>query len=219
MLTLNKLEKVMELEEQLRGEYQSQLEAKDAEIERLNSLQAELQETIDGHQATIDKQLATIRELTSASSDTQRVEQLNRELSNRSENLASELAELKKRTKTLQKDLAEVRAENKSLLQYDPPRMKKNLDANKKKLAEKTRANDLLQKSVSKGRTENAELQQKIVELEAKLADLEQAAEPADATAADDVAPEAAATGEAATGEAATGEAVPKQSATEEAAA
>jgi chromosome segregation ATPase len=198
MLTLNKLEKVMELEEQLRGEYQSQLEAKDAEIEQLKNLQAELQATIDGHQSTIDKQLATIRELTSASSDTQRVEQLNRELTNRSENLASELAELKKRTKTLQKDLAETRAQNKSLLQYDPPRMKKNLDTNKKKLAEKTRANELLQKSVSKGKAENAELQQKIKELEEKLASQEQAAKSEDASPDGEAAPEQAAAEEAA---------------------
>ena len=51
--------------------------------------------------------------------------------------------------------------------------MKKNLVASKKKLAEKTTANDLLQKSVNKYKNENAELQQKISELEAKLAELE----------------------------------------------
>jgi uncharacterized metal-binding protein len=47
--------------------------------------------------------------------------------------------------------------------------MKKNLDANKKKLAEKANANDLLQKSVNRYKGENAELQRKVKELEAQL--------------------------------------------------
>ena len=55
--------------------------------------------------------------------------------------------------------------------------MKKNLDANKKKLAEKTAANDLLQRSGNKTRNENAELQLKIKELEARLAELEETEE------------------------------------------
>ena len=51
--------------------------------------------------------------------------------------------------------------------------MKKNLDASKRKLAEKTTATDLLQKSLNKTKTEKAELQQKVKELEAKLEELE----------------------------------------------
>ena len=51
--------------------------------------------------------------------------------------------------------------------------MKKNLDANKKKLAEKTKANDLLQKSLNKAKSENTELEHKVKELEAKLAEFE----------------------------------------------
>jgi uncharacterized protein YlxW (UPF0749 family) len=51
--------------------------------------------------------------------------------------------------------------------------MKKNLDANKKKLAEKTAANDLLQKSLNKTKAENADLQRKVQELENKLAELD----------------------------------------------
>ena len=54
-LTLNKLEKVMELEEQLRSQYQGQLDEKAAKIEELTKKQDELQATIDSHQATIDK--------------------------------------------------------------------------------------------------------------------------------------------------------------------
>jgi BMFP domain-containing protein YqiC len=57
--------------------------------------------------------------------------------------------------------------------------MKKNLDANKKKLAEKTAANDLLQKSLSKTKTEKAELQRQVQELETKLAEFEPSEEVA----------------------------------------
>ena len=63
----------------------------------------------------------------------------------------------------------------KALKQYDPAAMKKNLDANKKKLAEKTSANALMQKTLNKTKVENAELQARIKELEAKLAELEPA--------------------------------------------
>ena len=173
MVSLNKLEKVIELEEKLRNEYEKQLNSKTAEIESLNKKQAELLETVDSQKATIEKQLATITDLSSKSEANQRVEQLNRELNNRAEKLQDEVAELKKRVKSLQKDLAEERTENKALKQFDPPRMKKNLDANKKKLAEKTKANDLLQKSLNKAKSENTELEHKVKELEAKLAELE----------------------------------------------
>jgi DNA repair exonuclease SbcCD ATPase subunit len=80
---------------------------------------------------------------------------------------------LKQRIKALQKDLAEVREENKALTQFDPVRMKKNLDASKKKLAEKTAATDLLQKTLSETKKENAELKRKVAELEARVAELE----------------------------------------------
>jgi ABC-type phosphate transport system auxiliary subunit len=158
MLSLNKLEKVIELEEQLRAEYQSQLDAKTAEIENHLRAKAELQANLDALQATVDKQLATIKEMSGAAAPNQRTEQLNRELTNRTEKLQDEVAELKKRTKSLQQDLVSERAENKTLKQYDPPRMKKNLDASKKKLADKTRANDTLQKSLNQVKAENSEL-------------------------------------------------------------
>jgi BMFP domain-containing protein YqiC len=45
--------------------------------------------------------------------------------------------------------------------------------ANKKKLAERTKANDDLQKLLGKTKNENAELQQKVKELEVRLAELE----------------------------------------------
>ena len=63
------------------------------------------------------------------------------------------------------------------LTQYDPVRMKKNLDANKKKLAELTAANELLQKSQARAKAENADLQRKVQELESKLPAVETVAE------------------------------------------
>ena len=172
-LAKEEAQRLLELEEQLRSEYQGQLDEKAKLIDALTQKQAELQETVDSHQATIDKQLETITDLSGKATASQRTEQLNRELTNRSDKLQDEVTELKKRVKAMQKELAEVKEENKALKQFDPPRMKKNLDASKKKLAEKTKANDDLQKSLGKTKTENAELQQRVKELEAKLAELE----------------------------------------------
>jgi chromosome segregation ATPase len=166
MLTAQKLEKIMELEDNLRTEYQAKLDEKSAEIERCRQQLAEQREEL---QATIDRQLETITELSGKAAVNQRAEQLNRELTNRSEKLQEEASGLKKRVKTLQKELVEAKAELKALKQFDPARMKKNLDSNKKKLAEKTRANDLLQRSLNQARAENAELQRKVEELEARL--------------------------------------------------
>ncbi|MCB1676706.1 MAG: hypothetical protein KDI01_10470 [Halioglobus sp.] len=173
MLSINKLEKVIELEDKLRAEYQAQLDAKSAQIESHIKDRESQQAAIEARQATIDKQLETISELSGKASVSQRTEQLNRELTNRAEKLQDEVSELKKRVKTLQKDLAAERAQNKALKQFDPARMKKNLDANKKKLAEEFRANDALQKSQARYRAENAKLQGKVKELEARLEELE----------------------------------------------
>lgn len=173
MLSVNKLEKVIELEEQLRAQYQGQLDEKTAQIESHVSKEAELQATIDAQKATIAKQLETISELSGKTQANDRMEQENRELANRSGNLQEEVTELKKRVKSLQKDLATERTELKTLKQFDPARMKKNLDASKKKLAEQTKANDLLQKSLGKTKGERAEFQQKVTELEAQLKELQ----------------------------------------------
>ncbi len=177
MLTAKNLERVMELETKLRSEYQVQLDAKSAEIEGYITEKEE-------QRAVIAKQLQQITILSTESSKNKRIEQLNRELHQRCENLQEEIATQKKRLKGLQKDLAEERAEIKSLKQFDPAKMKKSLDASKKKLAEKTEANDLLQKSVNKSKTEKAELQQKVKELEAKLALTENAEEVEEEAAA-----------------------------------
>jgi chromosome segregation ATPase len=166
MLTAKNLERIMELEDKLRSEYQVQLDAKSAEIESC------IKEKED-QKAVIAKQLEQITTYSTESTANKRVEQLNRELHQRCENLQEEIATQKKRLKTLQKDLAQERAEISTLKQFDPLKMKKNLDTNKKKLAEKTGANELLQKSLNKTKSENAELQRKVTELESKLAQLE----------------------------------------------
>ena len=166
MLTAKNLERVMELEEKLRAEYQVQLDAKSAEIESLTK------EKEEKHTA-VEKQLEQIKSLSKDATANKRTEQLNRELHQRCENLQAEIATQKKRSKTLQKDLAQEREELKTLKQFDPAKMKKNLDSTKKKLAERTSGNDLLQRSLNQTKTEKAELQRKVDELEAKLAELE----------------------------------------------
>ena len=61
-----------------------------------------------------------------------------------------------------------VSAENKALNQFDPARMKKNLDASKKKLTEKQKDNESLQKALKESRKEQAVLERRVKELEAK---------------------------------------------------
>ncbi len=166
MLTASKLEKIIELEDSLRAQYQDQLDAKSAEIELGVKKQQE-------QKVVIEKQLAQLTATSAEATTSKRTEQLNRELNHRCEKLEDEVVTQKKRIKGLQKDLSEDRAEIKALKQYDAAAMKKNLDASKKKLAEKTTANEMLQKSSSKAKAENVKLQQKITELEARLAVLE----------------------------------------------
>ena len=168
-LTLNKLEKLIEVETKLRDEYGQQLDQKDAAIAKLNEDKASLETKLAELEGTVAKQLATITELSGKSSNTQALEQRNRELHNRSENMKDEVASVKSRIKSLQKDLAAERAELAELKKFDPQRLRKNLDASKKKLAEKTTAADKLQKSLSQARSENSQLELKIKELEAQL--------------------------------------------------
>jgi len=168
-LTLNKLEKLIEVENKLRGEYQQQLDAKDATIAQLDSDKATLESKLSELENTIATQLATITDLSGKSGNNQALEQRNRELHNRSENMKEEVATVKSRIKALQKDLAAERTELAELKKYDPQRLRKNLDASKKKLAEKTTAADKLQKLLNQARTENTQLEQKVKELEAQL--------------------------------------------------
>jgi len=166
MLTADQLEKIIELEGNLTAQYQSQLDAKSAEIEGALKKVAELY-------ATIATQLETITDLSVKASVNQKLEQQNRELHNRSENMKEEVAGMKQRVKALQNDLAKERNQVNELKKYDPVKMKKNLDDNKKRLAEKTSAAEVLQKSLGKTKAENAELLKKVADLEARVAELE----------------------------------------------
>ncbi len=172
MLTASKLEKIIELEDNLKSQYQSQLDAKSAEIESALKKVAE-------QQATIATQLETITDLSGKASVNQKIEQQNRELHNRSENMKEEVVTLKQRIKGLQNDLAEERNQVSELKKYDSVKMKKSLDDNKKRLAEKTNSAELLQKSLGKTKTENAQLLKKVAELEARVAELEPVVEEA----------------------------------------
>ena len=124
---------------------------------------------ISEREKTIATQLATITEFSSKSKDIQALEQRNRELHNRSDKMKDEVATVKSRVKELQKDLATERAELAELKKYDPQRLRKNLDASKKKLADKTAAADKLQKSLNQTRAENTQLEQKVKDLEAQV--------------------------------------------------
>ena len=108
MLTANKLEKIIELEDNLRAEYQEKLDAQTAEVSRC---QQELAEQRTQLQSTIDTQLETIADLSKKASVNQKLEQQNRELFNRSENMKEEVAGQKQRIKSLQNDLAKEREE------------------------------------------------------------------------------------------------------------
>ena len=168
MLAVKNLERLIEIEADLKSQYQAELNSKSTQITRAIEKQDELKATIAKHQATIAEQLETIKTLSAGASDTKRIEQVNRELTASLNKLQDEFDTQKKRTKALQKDIAVEREELKALKQLDPQKMKKNLDANKKKLAEKTSANELLQKSFSEFKRENESLKKQIKELEAK---------------------------------------------------
>ena len=68
-LTLNNLEKLMEMETQLRGEYQPKLDEKDAAISKLADSKTALETRISELEKTIATQLTTITELSGKSKD------------------------------------------------------------------------------------------------------------------------------------------------------
>ena len=170
-LSLNKLEKLIELESQIREEYQKQLDEKDASIAQLRRDNGALESLIIELKKTVSTQLATITELSGKSQNKQALEQRNRELHNRSENMKGEVSAIKSRLKALQKDLAAERTELAELKKHDPQRLRKNLHTSKQKLAEKTVAAEKLQKSLSQVRSENSQLELKIKDLELQLAE------------------------------------------------
>ena len=89
-LSLNKLEKIIELEATLRGEYQQKLDEKDASISALTQDKDTLERKISELEQTVATQLKTITEVSAKSQDKQALEQRNRELHNRSDNMKEE---------------------------------------------------------------------------------------------------------------------------------
>jgi len=173
MLAVKNLERLIEIEADLKSQYQTKLDEKDVKIESAVKQQEELKATIEKLEATIAQQLDQIKTLSSNSSNAKRLEQQNRELTARATRLQEEVESQKKRNRTMQKDLAAEREELKALKQFDPKKMKKNLDASKKKQAEQQAANDLLQKTNNKLKKETAEYKKKVEELEAKVTEYE----------------------------------------------
>ncbi len=114
MLTVNKLEKIIELEASLRSEYQQQLDSAADERKRLEQAHENERQAL---QDTINQQLATIKDLTSKSTVSQRLEDDKRELTNRSNKLQEEVTAQKKRIRNLQRELAEAREQIKTLTQ------------------------------------------------------------------------------------------------------
>jgi chromosome segregation ATPase len=174
MSVVQNLEALIKIEDELKAKYET----------KLAELAAEIDAGIKKHEALqniIGEQQKKINELTDGSSETKRLEQLNRELNNRADNLQEEVDAQKKRVKAMRKELTQEREEVKKLKHLDAEKLKKNLVANKKKLAEKNTANDLLQKSLNKAKSENAELTRELEELKARLAELEPVQEDAQA--------------------------------------
>lgn len=166
MLAAKRLEAMIEFEENIKAQHQAQIDAKNAEIARLAREN-------DEQKTALAKQLEQIKSLSVEVGANKKLEQQNRELHQRCENLKEDIDKQKQRTKSLQKDLERERAELAELKKFDPAKMKQNLDASKKKLAERTASNDLLQKHLNKARAENTELQATVKALETKLAELE----------------------------------------------
>lgn len=175
MLAAKRLEMMIEIEDKLKSDYQTQIDVREAEIKKLSNESAD-------QKVTIAKQLEQIQTLSTSVLSSKKLEQQNRELHQRSENLKEEIATHKARTKALQKDLAEERAEITILKKFDAAKIKKNLDASKKKLAEKTAAAEVLQKKYIKYKAENSGLQNTVKELEEKLETFEDDADSEEKT-------------------------------------
>ena len=170
MLAVKNLERLIEIEADLKAQYEVKLNNKSTEIAKATEQHAELKAKLAMQKETLAKQQKQISQLLSAADESSRIEQLNRELESRNTKLQDEVAQQKKRIKALQKDLAVEREELKTLKQFDVQKLKQNLDANKKKLAEKTSANELLQKNYNNFKKENDALTKKVTELEEKMA-------------------------------------------------
>jgi hypothetical protein len=159
------LEALIKLENDLKAQYEKKLTAERYKLEAQAESQAKLQ-------ATIAQQAAEINTLKAGGSDLKRLEQENRELSNRAENIKNEFDAQRSKAKAAQKELTELRNEVKALQQLDARKLKKNLIDTKKKLEEQRAANELLSKSNKKYKQETHEHLDTIAKLEAELKEL-----------------------------------------------
>ena len=147
-----------------------ELSAKDAEINKGLDEIEELKAVIEKQKASLQEQAEQISALKAPQNDAKRTEQLNRELNSRLNKLQDELDSQKKRNKVMQKEAQADKAALKDYQQFDVKKMKKNLDANKKKAAEQNAAIELLQKTNNKLKVENKELSAKVKDFEEKAA-------------------------------------------------
>ena len=158
----NNLEALIKLEQNLKSQYEEKLAAKTKKIEALENNQS-------AQKTTIEKQLAQITQMSAERSELKRVEQSNRELTNRTNNLQKELDNLRTKAKGTQKELIEAKASVKTLKQLDAEKLKKNLISTKGKLLEQRNANELLSKKNRELKVENNDLIRSKEELSKEL--------------------------------------------------
>ncbi|MCP3906925.1 MAG: hypothetical protein GY712_02800 [Oceanicoccus sp.] len=170
MASAEQLEALINLESNLKAQYEKKITAERYKTEEQLEAKAKLQ-------ATIAQQAAEINQLKSGGTDIKRLEQENRELTNRSENIKNEFDALRAKNKAAQKELGNLKSEVKDLKQLDAKKLKKNLVETKKKLEEQRKANELLSKSNKEYKQESYEHQNTIAKLEAELEALKPAEE------------------------------------------
>lgn len=176
MASADQLEALIKLESDLKSQYEKKLTAERYKTEEQLEAKAKLQ-------STIAQQAAEISALKAGGTDLKRIEQENRELKNRADNIKNEFESLRSKAKATGKEMIELKAELKQLKQLDAKKIKKNLVETKKKLEEQRTANDLLKKNTNKYKLENSEHLATIAKLEAELEALkaesgDEAAEP-----------------------------------------
>lgn len=165
MASAEQLEALINLETNLKNQYEKKLTAEQYKVEAHLETQSKLQ-------AKIAEQAGEITKLKSGGGDLKRLEQENREISNRAENVKNELEAQRNKAKAANKELIALKSEIKDLKQLDAKKLKKNLVETKKKLEEQRTANGLLSASNKKHKQENFEYQNTIEKLEQELEEL-----------------------------------------------
>ncbi|MGK0501003.1 MAG: chromosome segregation ATPase [Oceanicoccus sp.] len=165
MAAAEQLEALIKLELDLKSQYEKKMTAERYKIDALNETQTKLQ-------ATISQQAADINTLTKGGGDVKRLEQENREISNRADNIKNEFDAQRNKVKAAQKELISLKSEVKELKQFDAKKLKKNLVETKKKLEEQRKANELFSKSNRELKQESFEQKNSIEQLEKELEEL-----------------------------------------------